>query len=273
MHSVESIQALLNEKKAIEIQGLPEATYHEFPAMSASGLKEFRKSPGDWKYRRENPSGDSIARKWGRLVHIFLSEPHRLDSAIAQIEGNRNSTKVRDEIEAAEASGKMVIKPEDFRRAVAVADYCRAHPIVGLALKRGLGERSLFWIDPATGAPCKARIDWMTNDIIFDWKTFDNVHSDETIERQIRKMFYDYQHAWYVEGFFQVFGIRPQFHHVFIQEEPIKVQITQIVQASIEEITPYIRQHVEDFARCLKADHWPLNDDNIKDIVMKEWRD
>lgn len=260
--------------KPLSIEGLPESIYHSIPAMSASGLKYFRKSPGDWKYMRDNPSGDSEARRWGRLIHIVLSEPQRVETSVAVIDGHRGNKEVKAAVEKAEAAGQLVIKPEKFATAMEIAVYARNHHnVLKVALKNGIGERSLFWIDPESGAPCKARLDWLTKDSIFDWKTFDEVHSEDGLESQIRKMFYDYQDVWYSEGFYRVFGRQPKrFHHAFIQEGPVKIQLTEIAQVSREEITPYIRQHLFDFAECLKKDEWPLNDGEIKEIVIKPWR-
>lgn len=261
------------KKGPFDIADLPEAIYHAVPAMSASGLKSFRKSPGDWKWNRENPSEDTTARRWGRLVHLFLSQPHRIETDIEVIDGHRGGKEVKAAVEAAQAAGKTVVKSDEFNRAAAIRKYAQEHPILGLALKQGIGERSFFWLDPATGAPCRARIDWITKDIPWDWKTFDNVHSEDALEGQIRKEFYDYQDVWHREAFLQVYG-RPvkDFYHAFIQEDPIKIQITRVTDTSREEIAPYIRGHLAEFAECLKTDTWPLNDGEIKDIVVKPWR-
>lgn len=254
------------------LDGVPETLYHAFPAMSASGVKEFRKAPGYWKYWRDNPGKDTQARLEGRLVHMALSEPERFEEQVVVIDGHRGSSAVKLAITAAVLMGKVACKPEDYAMARGVADVCRAHPLLSAALSRGKGEQTLLWKDPATGVQCKARLDWVTpSDVILDWKTFGPIWSDDDVERQIRQNGYHFQTVWYIAGFKAVFNRDPKaFYHAFLRNDPpYDVAVRKVEQHSLDETAPYIPAVLEQFKTCLDQDFWPLTSPEVKGIELK----
>lgn len=272
MNSLEELISKVSGKN-IAIEGLPEKLYHAYPAMSASGMKEFRKSPGHFKWMRENPSEDTPARIVGRAFHMAIGEPDRFLKEVVMIDGHRGTKSVKEAVEAAECEGKTVLKPDQHKLITDSVAYCLEHPLIKEIIKQGKSEVSYFWIDPDTGVPCKARLDWVTaNGVLVDWKTFDGLHDDDNIERQIRKMFYQFQASWYLEAYFRVHGKMPRkFYNVFVESEPCTAKVTTIAQQSLEETVPYIQHYLKRFAECLKSDSWPLDDGDVVEIVVKQF--
>lgn len=258
----------------IALDNVPEELYHAFPAMSASGLREFRKGPGYFKHWRESENKDTQARLEGRLVHMALGEPARFRAEVIVVEGSRQSTAVRELIAAHRAAGKTVAKAEDIRVALETAAYCRTHPRIAEILASGVAERSFFWKDPVSGAQCKCRVDWITGrGAMVDWKTFTNVWDDDLLEYQIRSMGYQFQKAWYMEGFYRVYGRRAlAFYSAFIRnEEPYDVAIRDICEHSIEEAIPYIQRALTRYAECVRTNEWPMTAPEVGEIEVKPY--
>jgi hypothetical protein len=272
-HDVKSLLDAMS-KKPLALDDIPEEFYHAFPAMSASGLKEFRKTPKHWKYARENPSDSNTpGRIHGKLVHMMLNEPARVKNEIAVIDGHRGGKEVKAQVEAALAAGKLVCKSEEFKSAKDIYEFVHQHELASKYFKDGVGERSFFWNDPKTGAPCKARLDRINKDsVIVDVKTFDDICLEDNLENQIRKMFYHFQNWFYREAFTQVYGAPPKdFVNVFVQDAPLDAVVVRIADQTLEEVEPIVRMYLAQFAECVKADQWPASPAIIRDIVVKPW--
>lgn len=271
MHTIESIQKMMS-KGPIALDGVSEDLYHKFPAMSNSGMKEFEKAPGLYDYMRKNPSEDSDARRLGRLLHMALGEPIRFRTEVVVVDGHRGGKEVKELVAAHQAAGKLVVKSDQVADVLFTVEYCKKHKLVKEILKAGVAERSFFWNDKKTKVPCKARVDWITpTGVLCDWKTFDPNHSEDLIERQIRSMNYHYQAAWYERAFEMAYGKPPaDFYNVFIRtKNGIRAQVTRIVPQALDEVIPIIDSKLLEFSKCLAADFWPMNDEEVLDIVVK----
>lgn len=277
IYTIESIQALMN-KGPVALDGVPEALYHKIPAMSNSGMKEFMKGPGYWRHRQGRPSKDTAARKFFRLVHMCIGEYDRFVKTVVAIDGSRNSIAVKEAIARSEAAGKVVLPSEDIRLAIEIRKACLAHPLVSAILQDGVAERSFFWIDPKTKAPCKARLDWVTpSGCIVDWKSFNDVWDDDALEYQVRKNKYDYQAVWYSEAYFQVYKKKPiQFYNCFLSDGddcPNDLAMVEICDFSLEDVNPIIKSALIRFAECLKKDEWPLTPPIVKVVTVKKYKE
>jgi len=103
----------------------------------------------------------------------------------------------------AQHEGKVMISPKDDRRVQVAAAMIERHPDAGALLKGGYAEVSLFWYCPRTGAPMKARVDYLKTQAIIDLKTHSNKTGkpiDRAIEHTIASYKYNLQHCIYDEG-------------------------------------------------------------------------
>jgi len=118
---------------------------------------------------------DPEARVWDRIISAHLSEHE----------------------------GKTMISPKDDRRVQVAAAMIAKHPDAGKLLTGGYAEVSLFWYCPRTGAPMKARVDYLKLSAIIDLKTLSNKTGkpiDRAIEHAIASYRYNLQHCIYDEG-------------------------------------------------------------------------
>ena len=139
--------------------------YAAIPAVNWSTLKHMRQSPAHYRAAlHAPPTPDTDALILGRVTHMALWEPDRLLTDVVVWEGATRRGKAWDAFQA-EHAGKDIIRPRDLESIRCMADAVRSHPVSGPILaKSGKGEQTLTWTDARTSLPCKARIDWLTDD-------------------------------------------------------------------------------------------------------------
>lgn len=159
------------------IRNLDERTYHaDTTSLSASGAKIL--------LGKRPPAPDSEALAFGRLVHIILLEPHRLDEYVdldpdiigVKVDGTkadnpRNTKAWRDEVCKAGQSGLTIIDSGTLNHAKAVAAAVEKHPEASRLLAAATEhELSAYAVHP-TGALVRARFDLVAAPALVDIKT------------------------------------------------------------------------------------------------------
>lgn len=256
--------------------GLTNEEYQKAPALSFSSLKQFAKTPAQYQAYLKAVRAETPSQRLGTLVHMRTLEPERFDNMVTKIEGNRNSTLVKDMIKAAEEQGKYVCKPDEYDQACRMSDSVRAHSRVKelFSAPGGLAENSIFWTDPETGNPMKCRPDYMIPDagIILDLKYYSELDMRE-LERQIHRMKYHWQSALYLSGLSsQVKKPLTQFAHCFIMDdEPYLSRIVVLNDASLDKAVFEMQPHLERFAECRKTNTWPGYPDEVEAAALPDY--
>lgn len=125
---------------------------------------------------------------------------------IAQLLALDPDAKIWDDMVArhcAANEGKEMITARSDRLIRIRAKIVAAHPELGTAFKGGWPELSIFWHCATTGAPMKARLDYLKMRSIVDLKTFTNKGSKpirSAINSAIASYKYNIQHVVYVEA-------------------------------------------------------------------------
>ena len=102
--------------------------------------------------------------------------------------------------------GKTMIHAANDRRIRIASRMILAHEEIAKAVQGGWPEVSVFWFCPVTGAPMKARFDYLKMRMIADLKSFGNnagMPIDRAIERTIATYRYNLQHVIYEEAAMQ----------------------------------------------------------------------
>jgi len=252
------------------IDNLPMNLYHAGDQLSSSGLKELALSPAHYKASRNKPFEQEII---GTLTHMRVLEPKLFEDTVVFIEGHRGSKLVKAEVESAEAEGKIVCKPEEYKKVVLMSDAILAHPQAGVLFQGGVAERSFYWADPETGALCRCRADYFIekNMIVSDIKYFSKL-IDFELQCQIRKMKYDWSAAFYEDGIGIVMGRPVQvFAHVFVEEprfvgDNIGVRVVTIDEQDLDVARREFLPLKESFAAAYKDQKWPSYNQEITTI-------
>ena len=147
------------------IRNLPEAEYHgATDSLSASGAKVL--------LGKRPPSSDSEALMFGRLVHMVILEPHKLDTyavldpsiigvkADGSQADNPTATKAwKDAVFKAKCDGLTIVAPSTLAKAEAMADAVRKHPEAGRLLTTATDTEVSAYADHPSGARVRARFD------------------------------------------------------------------------------------------------------------------
>lgn len=156
---------------------VPEIDYHaDQSSLSASGAKVL--------LGKRPPSPDGDALHFGRLVHVVILEPHKLDTyavldpniigvkANGDRADNPTATKAwKDAVFAAKTSGLTVAAPQTLAKARAMADAVEKHPEAGRLLAAATGHEVSAYAEHPSGALVRARLDLIGPRYIADIKT------------------------------------------------------------------------------------------------------
>lgn len=100
-------------------------------------------------------------------------------------------------------SGCVTITRTELDQVRRTAATVAANPHLARAFSGGASEVSVFWRDTATGAPCKARYDYMKPSAIIDLKRIANERGrpfEDACTREIGDRRYDIQAVHYLDG-------------------------------------------------------------------------
>lgn len=111
----------------------------------------------------------------------------RKAEAIAQVQSIDPDVpilEVQEQRHAIQHQGKVILSADEWNRVAGMAKALADEPQVQALLATGSPEVSMLATDPATGAPLKARMDWVSKGAIVDLKTF-SAFRGKPIERAV----------------------------------------------------------------------------------------
>lgn len=167
---------------------------------------------------RERGTVTTPAMEFGRLYHMAVLEPERVEENYAEVEKQRRGTSQWKALEA-EHEGKTLLFPEDFAKIRAMRYRLFLHPAARELLKSAITtEASVFWYDEATGLWIKGRPDLLCEgDVMADLKTVTD-SSKEGMRSSARKFGIHVQAALYGRAIAGVTGRFPRECKVLAQE-------------------------------------------------------
>jgi exodeoxyribonuclease VIII len=175
---------------------------------------------------------------------------------------------------------RNVLTPEVWDQLMNMRDAAMAHPIARALLtgKPGKAERSVYWIDEATGELCRCRPDfWREDDIVVDLKTTEDA-SPEGFGKSIANWSYDTQDAFYRDGCAAV-G-KPLRAFVFlaveksarvVEGQPLGVAVYQLDEAGRDLGRAKYRADLATYAQCKATNKWPCYSDKLETISLPQW--
>ena len=154
---------------------LPFPEYLAIEALSSSGARTILRSPAHYVEARTNPDPATPDLMFGSAVHVGVLEPLRFATDVLVMPSfNRRTNAGKEDAAAWEAAnaGRLAFDAETFERIHRCIGAIRNHDGAMTILSRATCEVTMQWVDPATGVPCKARIDARRPDAVLgDLKT------------------------------------------------------------------------------------------------------
>jgi len=144
-------------------RSMPDADYRAIDALSNSDLMAWAKGEGANTIDPRNAV-------FGTAFHAIVLEP---DVASAKLVGLEPKQKRKDYDGPEDA---LVLTNSDYKKLMGCYDSVKEHPQLGKLMEMARADRDrcelvVVWIDELTGIKCKAKIDQVTDNYVWDWKT------------------------------------------------------------------------------------------------------
>lgn len=267
-------------------EGIPNDEYHAGAwAVGNSGLQLVRDCPALYfgKYldpeRPQAEEKESAAQRFGNIAHCALFEFGAYNQRyVVGPDVNKNTNVWKDFVRGLPA-GSFPCGSDERTAGLKIRQQALSNPELAEALlhPQGRGEVSAYWRDPATGVLCKVRPDWVMpvgerSCVLFDAKTFSTGNADE-FSRQAARMGYDFQAAYYTDGFGRASGLNVLafIHIVICNEWPHPVNLVQLGERSINTGRLKYRRALDTYAECMRTGNWPGYAPGIKLVEMPDY--
>jgi len=188
-------------------EDIPEEEYRAWPFANASAVKilALGGAPAHYKAEVDGESESSDAKDFGKLVHMAVLEPARLDNfKLLPTHIKKRSGKDYDAL-CQQFPDFTWLPPSEWKKTEKQIRECKliqavakANPIAADLLDRGKREVSMIWTDPESGVRCKGRMDLFAN-FIADVKTT-SLTMIYPIARSGYRYGYHIQSAMYTDG-------------------------------------------------------------------------
>jgi hypothetical protein len=242
------------------VDGLPPADYFADPALSASGAKKLLapSCPALFRWWADHPEPHKREFDLGGAVHgevLGVGDPVRI------LDFPDYKTKAaQQEKKDAYAAGEIPLLAKEWAMVQAMVAALRRHPVAGplFAPGRGRPEQSLFWHDAEFGIGRRARLDWLTERHVVDYKTCRNAHPD-ACSKAMADYGYHQSDAWYLDAV-RACGLIGDPQGVYVWQEktpPYLITITQPDPDAVAAGRERNRRAMDVFARCQAAGIWP----------------
>jgi hypothetical protein len=252
--------------------GIPELTYHsDTKTLSASGAKTLLRDPERFAWERDNGRPPKAAFDLGGVVHALVLRSG--DERIRVIDAYDWKTKAAQEArKTAHAAGLTPINRTEFLQATEIARAVRRHPLASSLFTNGKAEVSLYWTDPETGVSCRARVDWLRDDMIVDLKTARyGTGTADTFGRQAASFNYPLPAAVYTEAVEALTGKTLPFITVTVETSPpYLVRAYRYTDGDLDQGRAQWHEALREFAAREKSGDWTVPAE-IDLIALPAW--
>lgn len=200
--------------------------YFKIPALSASGINAFYRSPLHyWKESPFNP--DKVIREatpamlLGKVAHKLILEYDTFSDEFAVApKCDKRTTAGKAEFAAFEsgAMGKTVVTEDVYFQAKSMHEALQRNSAVKQLLSKGESELPLMWNNGHI--QCKGKMDRYREGLIIDYKTTEDA-SENGFSKSIAQWGYHRQDAWYMDGVEAVYRERPRGFVFIVQEKDL----------------------------------------------------
>lgn len=253
--------------------------YHAHPSLSASGARKLLppSCPALYRYEADHPPAPKREFDIGHAAHRLVlgagPELAVIDAA------DYKTTAARQKRDEAHARGAVPLLSHEHDQVQAMAAALRAHPLATALFQPGRGqpERSLFWLDIASGVWCRARLDWLPERgtrrmILPEYKSCRSAAPDN-LQRAIHDYGYHQQAAWYIDGV-TALGLAAEPAFVLVAQEktpPYLVTIAEPDAVALRIGRQLNRQAINTYRECTATGSWPGYSDGVEHIGLPAW--
>lgn len=261
------------------VEHLSEEDYAKSPGYRSSQLKQIMKSPMHFQFYDKQVKTQTAAMQTGTALHAALLEPeqfHQQYVVVPKIDKRTSDGKARWNGFLAKHQDKMLIQADDLHFVESLHKALKAHPYASkLFSLPSKSELSIYWEDPLTGLPLKARLDLflqLPQLLYVELKTTSNAGKDE-FRRRIAQFEYHFSIAMYQEGIKRVFGENSSLVFLVVEDVTYQVCLYTPDDEMLDVGRKRFRFAVDLLAKCLEKNYWPGYQDTllVEDISLPPW--
>ncbi len=263
----------------IEGHQVPESIYRASPEWAASDLKYGITNGLEALYQRKfgkdnPPKTTTPAMKFGSMVHKFILEHSDFDKCYGLLDDKRSKYGKAKALVMQEKGIETFTSAEmtqfmGIYNALSRNDFAKKYVIDDTS---GKAEQSYWWTHSGTGLPCKARCDYVVDDMVIDLKTTaEGGASPDKFTKTICNFLYHLQAAHYL----QATGAK---RFVFIAVEkvwPYSVGIYQLSQSFINKGYELQEQTLQEILEATSTKQWRgytnACPDGIQTLTPPKW--
>lgn len=265
--------------------------YHNGPGISKSHLDVIHQSPRHYWDKYINPDreprAETDAMILGTATHCAILEPDEFDSRYAFMpEGLTRQTKAgKEHYEQLLATGKIVLKADQYINCMRMRDAVHAHPIAAKLFSEGKAEQAFYVrapveaIDHSTGEVIeseellKCKPDWIThNGMLIDVKKTVDA-SPAGFAKSVANYRYFVQAPFYLDIFERLYGEAPPWF-IFVAVEESRPHAIGVYYVEADDLAFGRRHYVKDLQRiieCKRNESWPDYSTQIEPLMLPKW--
>jgi len=207
-------------------KNVPFLQYKEWPGVHKSMFRHILKSGLHLKHHLDHGEEESAIMRFGNLVDCLLLEPDEFPGRYTMIPETYPAEVKKETIEKpwiwtanfckqwredvlSEKPDTSLISFRERERASTIVQRILSHPEAQKWLSRADYQVSLWWIDPETELPCKARMDVYDGTRVADLKVTNNPHP-VAFSKIVNDFKYHAGGAFYHDGLLHCMGITPE---------------------------------------------------------------
>jgi hypothetical protein len=273
--------AYQDERRGCLQSRVPWDVYAKTRGVSITRLKELKRSPLHFQYRRNAPDVETAPLRLGIAAHCATLEPERFERDYAiwtrRTDSGRlapRTGKAWDEFEAsAVADGRRVLTDKEYESAMAISRAVRSDETARKFLATGDPEVTMEW--QFNGRACKGRIDWHTQmdggHVVVGLKTARDCRPF-VFGSAAAKLGYHLQWAFYRDGYEAITGRVPAMVEIVVESAPPYAVATYVIPSDVIEQG---REEYEDLMRilaeCERENHWPGPVIGEQHLTLPSW--
>lgn len=267
---------------------LPMLDYIALPAFS-SGMAHtlLTECPAvawfDSPFNPKRPKDESKVADIGTLMHdlllggeglIDVIDPADYPAKNGNIPDGWTNNAIREARDASYAAGRTPVFQaayDEAVKAVSVAKAYIAETEIADAFESGKAEQTIIWQDG--DVLCKARPDYLTDEIILHVKTTKASVHPSSFSRLAINMGYDISIAFYERGLARLSNgkTRDSFILAIEQDAPFACKFFSLSAASADIASRAVERAISLWARCAHKNNWPAYDGSTHVIEPTPW--
>ncbi len=263
--------------------GIHDLSRSEYDAITDrvnwSSLKVIGISPAHYRDRLINgDSGDTDARKRGRVTHLATYEPEVFRATVAVFTGERRRGK---EWEAFldRNPDKEIVTADMYEAATSAARAARASAMAAPYMSKGRREVTVLWtyVRPKVGEipgyeiQCKSRLDFLQTAAIVDLKNCRDA-SPRGFGKQCAELQTYVQAAFYVDAVKAVTGIEQPYVLVAVEAKPPYVcQVHLVTPEQLQQGRDEYRALMDTLHECTTTNHFPGYAEGPVNLTLPTW--